>query len=73
MTFDELLSQITDLLQRQGRVSYGALRRRYALDDVYLQDLKDELIDEMQRPTSDMAGDGYGVGWGSGQSRGCHR
>jgi CubicO group peptidase (beta-lactamase class C family) len=32
--------------------------------------LKDELIDEMQRPTSDMAGDGYGVGWGSGQSRG---
>ena len=55
MTFDELLSQITDLLQRQGRVSYGALRRRYALDDVYLQDLKDELIDA-QRVAADEGG-----------------
>src|SRR5262245_57457581 len=55
MTFDELLLQITDLLQRQGRVSYGALRRRYALDDVYLQDLKDELIDA-QRGDGDEGG-----------------
>jgi hypothetical protein len=45
MTFDELLAQVTALLQRQGRVSYGALKRRFALDDDYLQDLKDELID----------------------------
>src|SRR5215510_11970619 len=45
MTFDELLAQVTELLQRQGRVSYGALKRRFALDDDYLQDLKDELID----------------------------
>src|SRR5438876_2529244 len=45
MTFDELLAQVVDLLQRQGRVSYGALKRRFALDDDYLQDLKDELID----------------------------
>jgi len=45
MTFDELLEQVIDLLQRQGRVSYGALKRRFALDDNYLQDLKDELID----------------------------
>jgi len=45
MTFDELLAQVIDLLQRQGRVSYGALKRRFALDDDYLQDLKDELID----------------------------
>jgi len=44
MTFDDLLAQITELLQRQGRVSYGALKRRYALDDAYLEDLKDELI-----------------------------
>jgi hypothetical protein len=33
MTFDDLLAQIAELLQRQGRVSYGALKRRYALDD----------------------------------------
>ncbi len=44
MTFDEILAQITELLQRQGRVSYGALKRRFALDDEYLQDLRDELI-----------------------------
>src|SRR5712692_5870301 len=44
MTFDELLVQVVELLQHQGRVSYGALKRRFALDDDYLQDLKDELI-----------------------------
>src|SRR5439155_16669578 len=48
MTFDELLAQVVELLQRQGRVSYGALKRRFALDDAYLQDLKDELIDAQQ-------------------------
>jgi hypothetical protein len=48
MTFDELLAQVVELLQRQGRVSYGALKRRFALDDDYLQDLKDELIDAQQ-------------------------
>jgi hypothetical protein len=44
MTFDEILVQIIDLLQRQGRVSYGALKRRYDFDDAYLEDLKDEMI-----------------------------
>lgn len=48
MTFDELLAQVIELLQRQGRVSYGALKRRFNLDDDYLQDLKDELIDAQQ-------------------------
>ncbi|MBM4258116.1 MAG: hypothetical protein FJ147_19765 [Deltaproteobacteria bacterium] len=48
MTFDELLTQILDLLQRQGRVSYGALRRRFALDNDYLEDIKTELIDAQQ-------------------------
>jgi class 3 adenylate cyclase/predicted ATPase len=45
MTFDELLAQVLDLLQRQGRVSYRALKRRFALDDDYLEDIKAELID----------------------------
>ena len=44
MTFDEILAQIIELLQRQGRVSYGALKRRFDLDDDYLNDLKDELF-----------------------------
>jgi class 3 adenylate cyclase/tetratricopeptide (TPR) repeat protein len=44
MTFDDILLQIIDLLKSQGRVAYGALKRRYHLDDAYLEDLKDELI-----------------------------
>jgi predicted ATPase/class 3 adenylate cyclase len=44
MTFEEVLVQVTELLQHQGRISYGALKRRFGVDDAYLQDLKDELI-----------------------------
>src|SRR5262247_2935787 len=44
MTFDAMLAQVLELLQRQGRVSYSALRRRFDLDDDYLNDLKDELL-----------------------------
>jgi Adenylate and Guanylate cyclase catalytic domain len=45
MEFDELLAQVIALLQRQRRVSYGALKRRFKLDDDYLEDLKVELIE----------------------------
>ena len=38
MTFDEVLAQIVELLQREGRVTYRALKRRFALDDEYLED-----------------------------------
>src|SRR2546428_5938345 len=55
MTFDEILTQVVELLQRQGRVSYGALKRRFALDDDYLRDLKDELI-TAQRVATDEDG-----------------
>ena len=48
MTFEELLAQVAELLQRQGRISYGGLKRRFGLDDAYLQDVKDELIDAQQ-------------------------
>ena len=44
MTFDEILTHVVALLQREGRVSYRALKRRFALDDDYLEDLKAELI-----------------------------
>jgi hypothetical protein len=33
-----------DLLQRQGRISYRAPKRRFNLNDDYLEDLKAELI-----------------------------
>ncbi|NOT55687.1 MAG: hypothetical protein HOP18_13890 [Deltaproteobacteria bacterium] len=45
MTFDEVLDQIRGLLQREGRVSYRALKRRFTIDDEYIEDLKAELID----------------------------
>ena len=44
MTFDDILAQIIDLLTRQGRVSYSALKRRFDLNDDYLNDLKNELL-----------------------------
>jgi hypothetical protein len=43
MTFDEILEQVIALLQRQKRVAYRALKRRFNLDDAYLEDLKAEL------------------------------
>src|SRR5256712_10758008 len=44
MTFQEVLAQVIAWLQREQRVSYGGLKRQFALDDDYLEDLKDELI-----------------------------
>lgn len=44
MTFDEVLSQIADLLRREMRVSYRGLKRRFDIDDAYLEDIKEELI-----------------------------
>src|SRR6266849_8792586 len=44
MTFEEILTQVLELLQREGRVTYRALKRRFALDDDYLDDLKGEII-----------------------------
>jgi len=44
MTFDDILAQVMTLLKRQGRVSYGALKRRFDLDDAYLEDLKGEIL-----------------------------
>ena len=44
MTFQDVLAQVIAWLQREQRVSYRALKRQLALDDDYLEDLKDELI-----------------------------
>ena len=40
MTFEEILNQAMALLQRQGRVSYRALKRQFDLDEAYVEDLK---------------------------------
>ena len=56
MSFDEVLTRVLDLLQRQGRVSYRALKRRFDLDDDYLEDLKAEII-KAQRLAVDEGGE----------------
>src|SRR5215475_5344596 len=45
MSVDEILAEVVALLQKEGRVSYRLLKRRFVLDDEYLEDLKAELID----------------------------
>ncbi len=44
MTFDEVLDQVRELLQRRGRATYRSLKLRYQLDDELLAGVTDELI-----------------------------
>jgi predicted ATPase/class 3 adenylate cyclase len=55
MTFEEILDQAIAMLQRRGRLTYGALKRQFQLDDAYLEDLKAEII-EGQRLAMDEDG-----------------
>jgi hypothetical protein len=48
MTFDELFARVCEALQREQRISYRALRRRFALSGEDLADLQDELIPAKQ-------------------------
>ena len=57
MTFDHILSQVLELLQRQGRVSYRSLKRRFDLDDDYIEDLKEEML--FAYPVVDEEGRGF--------------
>jgi hypothetical protein len=59
MTFDDILNQVIALLKRQGRVSYGAMKRHFDLDDAYLEDLKGEIL--FAYPVVDE--DGRGLVW----------
>src|ERR1044071_5301550 len=65
MTFEEILDQAIAMLQRRGRLTYGALKRQFQLDDAYLEDLKAELI-EGQRLAADE--DGRVLVWIGGAS-----
>jgi hypothetical protein len=44
MDFYEVVGHVLALLQRQGRVSYRALKRQFGLDDAFIEDLKEELL-----------------------------
>ena len=63
MTFDEVFAQVRALLQQEKRVSYRGLKRRFALDDEYLEDLKEELIGAKQIATDE---DGRFLVWAGG-------
>ena len=45
MAFLEIVDQVIELLRTRGRVSYHALKCEFALDDAFIEDLKEELID----------------------------
>src|SRR5215472_12362427 len=55
MDFYAVLAQVSELLQREGRVSYRALKVQFSLDDDQLEALKDELI-EAKRLAADERG-----------------
>jgi class 3 adenylate cyclase/tetratricopeptide (TPR) repeat protein len=44
MDYDAVLLQVLDLLQQEKRLSYRVLKRRFALDDEDLEDLKEDLV-----------------------------
>src|SRR5918992_1093916 len=54
VTFNEALSQTIAMLQQHGRVSYRALKRQFAIDDAFLEDLKYELIAVQSAPSTRM-------------------
>ena len=60
MTFEEILDQALDMLRRRGRVTYGALKRQFTLDDAYVADLKDALLYADSHVVDDA---GWGLRW----------
>jgi hypothetical protein len=48
MTFDEILEQALEMLQRHGRVSYRALKVQFQLDDDLLDLLRDKIVEVHQ-------------------------
>src|SRR5215831_14606734 len=48
MDYEELVAKVIELLQREKRVPYRVLKRRFDLDDDYIEDLKIDLIEAKQ-------------------------
>lgn len=53
MECDDILTRVLNLLQHQRRLSYGALKRRYELDDDYLDRFEDR---DYRSPTTGRVG-----------------
>ena len=48
MDYDELVAKVIELLQREKRIPYRSLKRRFDVDDDYIEDLKIDLIEAKQ-------------------------
>jgi predicted ATPase/class 3 adenylate cyclase len=48
MDYDELVFKVIELLRREKRVPYRVLKRRFNLDDEYIEDLKIDLTEAKQ-------------------------
>ena len=66
MNFDEILGRVIELLRRERRVSYRALKRRFSLDDEYIADLKAEIIQAKRLALDE---DGTVLVWTGGPSQ----
>jgi class 3 adenylate cyclase len=60
MMFAEMLQQVTELLQRQERISYRALKTAFDLDDESIKELQAELIQVRQLASDE---DGMALVW----------
>jgi class 3 adenylate cyclase/tetratricopeptide (TPR) repeat protein len=63
VNFDQLLAEVTELLHREGRLSYRGLKRRFEIDDAFVDDLKAELVDARRLALDE---DGKVLVWGGG-------
>jgi TOMM system kinase/cyclase fusion protein len=59
VTFKEVLAQVIDWLQQDTRVSHRALKRQFALDEDYFEDLKDAILYAYPQ----IVDDGHGLVW----------
>src|SRR5262249_35662526 len=53
MDFYAVLDRVIDLLRSRGRVTYGALKLQFGLDDEQLEVLKDEIISAQRLATDE--------------------
>ena len=44
MKLSKVVEQVLVMRQRQGPISYRALKREFDLDDEYIEDLREEII-----------------------------
>ena len=60
MAFEEVLAQLIEVLQHEKRISYRALKRRFALDDAYLDDLTGPTLAARRDRRGEVGGTGAG-------------